>query len=85
MPVTKTDGQTVPDSVPSVDELIRQQTEALQALIQRKREEDAAKLAEIEANLTPEQRIMRAVNTRLEHMDAQIVRLGGHSYRLYDL
>ena len=85
MPVTKSDGQPVPDTVPSVDELIQQQTQALQALIQRKREEDAAKLAEIEANLTPEQRIMRAVNTRLEHMDAQIVRLGGHSYRLYDL
>ena len=86
MPVTKTDGQPdTPARQLTVDELIQQQTEALQALIQRKREEEAAKLAEIEANLTPEQRIMRAVNTRLEHMDAQIVKLGGHSYRLYDL
>lgn len=69
----------------TVDELIQQQTEALQALIARKREEEAARQAQEEANMTPEQRIMRAVNTRLEHMDAQIVKLGGHSYRLYDL
>lgn len=69
----------------TVDELIQQQTEALQALIARKREEEAARLAKEEADMTPEQRIMRAVNTRLEHMDAQIVKLGGHSYRLYGL
>jgi len=68
----------------SVDELIAQQQQALEALIARKRDEEEKARLEREANMTPEERILSKVERRLAHMDAQIVRLGGHSYKLYE-
>ena len=70
---------------PSIDDLIRSQQEALANLLQQKAEEDARKREEELANMTPEQRILSNVQLVLDHMDAQIVKLGGHSYKLYNL
>lgn len=71
--------------IPSIDELIRSQQEALANLLQQKAEEDARRREEELANMTPEQRILSNVQLVLDHMDAQIVKLGGHSYKLYNL
>ena len=88
MPTLK-DSTPGPDQVltqaPSIDELIKAQQTALANLLQQKAEEDARKREEELANMTPEQRILSQVQLVIDHMDAQIVKLGGHSYKLYNL
>lgn len=69
----------------SIDELIKAQQEALANLLQAKAEADARRREEELANMTPEQRVLSQVQLVIDHMDAQIVRLGGHSYKLYNL
>lgn len=90
MPTRETTNDTdkypvVQPPAPSIDELIQAQQTALANLLQQKAEEEARKRAEEYANMTPEQRILSQVQLVLDHMDAQIVKLGGHSYKIYNL
>lgn len=70
---------------PTIDDLIKQQQLELAHLLQRKVEEEAKRREEELANMTPEQRILSQVQLIIDHLDAQVVKLGGHSYKLYNL
>ena len=67
----------------SIDQEIEEQRQALQRLYDSKVEQERMRLQALEASKTPEQKRIDNLERIIEHMDAQIVKAGGHSYKLY--
>jgi len=69
--------------VKSIDQEIEEQRQALQRLYDSKVEQEKMRLQALEASKTPDQKRIDNLERIIEHMNAQIVRVGGHSYKLY--
>jgi len=67
----------------SIDQQIEAQRKALQALYDQKVQEEQMRLQALEAAKSPDQKRIDNLERIIEHLDAQIKNLGGHSYKLY--
>ncbi len=68
---------------PSIGELLEQKKRELAALTDQLIAEENVRIAQIEASKSPLERRLDRLEAALEHIDTQVVRLAGHSYRGY--